>query len=81
MTPVVLDRMIARCPTTRTRPCARHDTCAHALCDPANRPVQDYSIEARTSDGACRYWLDASRYRKPSAASAPRIFEPVKGLT
>ena len=80
MKPVVLHPNIARCPTTRQVPCLRVDTCAHALCDPANRPVQDYSIEQRGANGECSYYLDASMHRPAPAATGPRVHESVQGI-
>lgn len=80
MKPVVIPSSIARCPTTRQVPCMKADTCARALCDPTNRPVQDYSIEQRGANGECSYYLDASMHRPEPFATGPRVHESVQGI-
>ena len=78
--PVNLPLPMARCPSTRTVGCEKAASCARALVAGAGRPVQDYSIEARDSFGACTHYLPAEKFRGQEASAARPAREFVKGL-
>lgn len=78
--PVSLPLNIARCPATRSRPCAQAETCARALVDGAGRDVNDYSVHTRSSTGACLSYMDAGQHRKAAAKAGPTVHEPPPGI-
>ena len=81
MSPVNLPSMLARCPSTRTVPCNRADSCARALVSHTiGRPSQDYSIEPRAPDGGCNFHLRADSYRPSQQVVGPTTHEAPKGL-
>ena len=68
----------ARCPDTRTVPCARASECARAVEPHAiGRQVNDFSTEPRGVNGCG--WFIAIAYGQPAAA-APRIHDAPRGL-
>ena len=68
----------ARCPDTRTVPCARASECARAVEPHAiGRQVNDFSTEPRGLNGCG--WCIAIAYGQPAAA-APRIHDAPRGL-
>lgn len=68
----------ARCPDTRTVPCARADECARGVEPHAiGRQVNDFSTEPRGVNGCG--WFIAIAYGQPAAA-APRIHDAPRGL-
>ena len=73
--PIILSPDVAHCPSTRTVACSLSGECARALVGWKNRPVQDYSFEARDPDGRCRYYLSAATYRICPPPPGPKVHE------
>lgn len=72
--PVILPPNVASCPSTRTDYCSRDGECARAVIDGTGRLTQDFSIEARGPNGACRYFISAASNR-PAPATGPKVHE------
>lgn len=70
----------ARCPSTRTVPCARADECARGVEPHAKgREVNDFSIEPRPPGSSCG-WFMPIKYAGQAATSQPRVHDAPKGL-
>lgn len=59
---------VARCPSTRQKPCAQAETCARALAPAAGRGTYDFSTGARDWKGACLSFLPVQRSAAGQAA-------------
>lgn len=69
----------ARCPDTRTVPCARASECARAVEPHAiGRQVNDFSTEPRLIGVGCG-WFVAIQYADPAQAQT-RVHEAPRGL-
>jgi hypothetical protein len=69
---------VARCPSTRQKPCAQADTCARALAPMQGRDTYDFSAGTRDHKGACLSFIAVQRLG-PSAPQ-PKVHEAPEGL-
>lgn len=77
--PITLAPAIARCPSSRAKPCNQSHACARALvAADKGRPVHDYSTE-RSQWMGCPGYLPAESFRDVQKAG-PTVHDAPEGL-
>lgn len=69
---------VARCPSTRQKPCAQAETCARALAPAQGRDTYDFSTAGRDWRGACMSFLPVQR--AAAGQGAARVHDAPPGL-